>query len=111
MNHLAGYRLGRGTNRAKRVGDLVQLRALWWTALWPPTAGDLLETSTGRRYLIAGVTCPVASRGSRYTMRCCVLPAGYVPPPTAKTFRWSWARRTRTAPKSFNRSTTLGGSK
>jgi hypothetical protein len=82
----------------KLVGDRVRLRALWWDGPLP-RAGDMLETSTGRRYLIQ----QVGSTAPSFTLHCVVVPDDCALPPGHKLFRWTWTRKALRRPKGWKR--------
>jgi len=79
------------------VWDPVKLTVRWWKGRLP-RAGDGLETSTGRRYLILKV---VRRKNDGYrrpacriaVLECLVLPKGE--PISGRVFDWQWAQRTR----------------
>lgn len=68
----------------KQAWDRTKLSVLFWEGQ-PAQAGDGLETTTGRRYLI------IAVRGR--ILECLVLPKGEPAPGTI--FQWRWAKRAR----------------
>lgn len=86
---------------AKRVGDEVRLRALWWDG---PAArvGDLLRTSTGRCYLIVEIGVP-RPPGVSFSIRAMVMPEQHAAPEGCSEFRWTWTRKARRVPKAFAR--------
>lgn len=57
-----------------------------------PMAGDVLETSTGRRYLILE-RGQLGRRGARY--RCAVMDPADPYPEGSVRFSWAWAPRPR----------------
>mgnify|MGYP000638561123 CR=1 FL=1 len=59
------------------------------TAGNPPGPGDVLETSTGRRYLIVDVTGELGRR----RLACVVMAADEAAPDDAAVYGWTWARR------------------
>lgn len=99
----AGHRFGGGLR--KRVGDEVRLRALWWDGDLP-TPGDLLETSTGRVYLIerVGKQRPTGS----FTLHCRVAPSDAPIAFGHALWRWTWTRKTTRRPKAFGATPTTG---
>ena len=74
----------------KRAWEPAVLSVNFWTGP-APVAGDGLETSTGRRYLIQRVM--VKRDGSLKALHCVVLPKGEPVPGTLHP--WSWSPRTR----------------
>lgn len=92
---------GHGLHPSRHVvGDEVRLRALWWEGPLPDP-GDLMQTSTGRRYLIQ----QIGPRGSgrAFTLRCIIVASDCALPPGHKLFRWTWTRKSTRLPKAFRR--------
>lgn len=99
MKRFAGHRLRARCFLPKSYGERVRLRVLWWEYPVRPREGDVLETSTGRLYLVVEVHGPQPSEAVRpWTLTCYVIPPNYVAPKGATVYRWSWARRARTKP-------------
>lgn len=66
----------------KQAWDQVKLRVLW-TEGEPPSEGDELCTTTGRRYLVLSCT--------EKQIIALVLPQNE--PVTGRVFRWKWGAR------------------
>lgn len=81
----------------KRAWDPAVLTVLWWKGP-DPEVGDVLETSTGRRYLIQRfqLSKPFMENGRIRTkvraFETVVLPKGELVE-GAKVHRWQWANR------------------
>lgn len=101
----AGHRFSVRQAGGKLVGDEVKLRALWWDGPLP-IPGDMLETSTGRRYLIdlVGKQRPTLA----FTLRARVVPSDLAVPFGHRLFRWTWTRKTTRRPKAFGATTRNG---
>lgn len=84
----------------KRAWDPAVLTVLWWHGE-EPRVGDVLETSTGRRYLIqrCRLSRPFKERGKIRTkiraFETVVLPKGVPLERGEKVFRWEWGKRQR----------------
>lgn len=65
----------------KRIGETVKLRYSHWTGPLPEP-GDVLTTSTGRRYQINGV--------SGRMLDCVVMRPGAKVADDARQFNWVW---------------------
>jgi hypothetical protein len=79
-----GQVLRQHARRQAAVGDSVVLTCMWSDGD-PPEPGDILETRTGRRYLILEV------RGRRLA---CVVVDGQATT-TGRILTWAWAGRQR----------------
>lgn len=79
----------------KRAWDQAVLSVLWWHGP-DPEVGDILETSTGRRYLIQRfrLSKPVNGRTKIRAFETVVLPKGEQFE-GAKVHRWEWGKRSR----------------
>lgn len=70
----------------KRIGETVKLRFAHWTGPLPEP-GDILTTSTGRRYQINDV------RGRN--LHCVVMRPGAKVPGDARRFEWLWKSKVK----------------
>ena len=84
----------------KRAWDQAVLTVLWWSGP-DPEIGDVLETSTGRRYQITRfrLSRPFKQNGQLRTkvraFETVVLPKGEPLERGQKVFRWEWGKRSR----------------
>lgn len=92
-----------------RVGDTVKLRALFWDGP-PPQAGDMLETATGRLYLIHSTSFEARrSSSSSFSITAIVLPRDCARPPGHRVFGWTWkSRRSSSRPARAGRPRLFG---
>ena len=83
----------------KRAWDPAVLTVLWWSGQ-DPNVGDVLETSTGRRYLITRfrLSRPVNGKTKVRAFETVVLPKDEPLDRGAKVHRWEWGKRTRRRP-------------
>jgi hypothetical protein len=78
----------------KAPGSVVKLHADASRNGGAPEPGDVLETSTGRRYLIDTI-CGTTRR--RHLLVCVVMHPDDDYPTGAVVWRWKWTTRNRTA--------------
>lgn len=80
----------------KRAWDKAVLTVLWWHGP-DPEIGDVLETSTGRRYLVQRfrLSRPVKGRTKIRAFETVVLPKDDRLPKGTRVFKWQWGKRTR----------------
>lgn len=79
----------------KRAWDQAVLTVLWWHGP-DPAVGDVLETSTGRRYLIQRfrLSRPVKGKTKIRAFEIVVLPKDLPLIKGTKVHRWVWGKRT-----------------
>lgn len=79
----------------KRAWDPAVLPVLWWHGR-QPEVGDVLQTSTGRRYLIQRfrLSRPVNGQTRIRAFETVVLPKDEPLQKGTKVFMWAWGKRT-----------------
>ena len=80
----------------KRAWDLAVLSVLWWGGP-DPSIGDVLQTSTGRRYQITRfrLSRPVRGVTTIRAFETVVLPKDAKLEPWQKVHGWQWGKRSR----------------
>lgn len=87
----------------KRAWDPATLTVLWWYGT-EPSVGDVLETSTGRRYQIMRMRYGRPKNGKLGPLRAfetVVLPKGASLGRGAKVYRWEWGKRASSGRRVF----------